>query len=612
MTITAAQLTTVLRDTHFTETVNVTTDDHETIIDSWTVSEDVNDSGISVSGTTVTGQYKNQFNEQIHYITKGSSDLIETPNVITNINFMPHYKDIIKFGTDGRANVTATYSVDVEYTDNAEDGLTLTRTESLGTLSAVPNSERGDDVVMACDIRFPATTPSAGGVLWEMGGSLWGAYVGFSTNTGSVTFRCRAGAGLLQNMDSTTDNAAIVDISDFPTDGEIHRVVWEIRVNPGRVRLWIDGNFKGESNTALGGPLRLNRWGGGNPGGYTVRNGSVPSGESLLPWSTYSSLTDASGLRIYVGELLTASDSETISVSQIVENDMDAYANWLTDYIANRGVYGDWSNPFYQQFNLSDGLLTHHEYSSSLLNTQHGYSLYIPYNNQMPTTRLPVIYRLHGKGGSESSAANFVQYVNDAIDAGVIRPVAVVLINGGKHSFYSNSKNGQVPVEDVIMTELIPHIESTYAIGGERDLRLLEGFSMGGFGALKLAFTYPEKFKSVSILGGALLSEDWPPWVDNEGSYVIHFGSDFDYFISQSPTFLASQNYNNFDGLGIRMVVGLDDATKRYNYSMRDHLNNLGVNHEFEELAGVGHNTQQYYYIDNYGSFVFHEQMMNS
>ena len=275
-------------------------------------------------------------------------------------------------------------------------------------------------------------------------------------------------------------------------------------------------------------------------------------------------------------------------------------------------VYGNWSNRYTKTIELSRGSVAHYTHTSALLNEEHGYSLYMPYPYFRPATPLPVIYRFHGKGGSERSAWNFVQYVNAAIKEGVIRPVAVVFVNGGRYSYFTNSQDGEVPVEDVIMTELIPHVESTHSIGGQRDRRMLEGFSMGGFGALKLAFTYPEDFLSVSVLGAALLSEDWPPWTHNDKTYVSHWNSDYDYFLEETPQYIASQNYNDFDGLGIRLCVGLSDPTKRYNYTMEDHLDDLGVTFDFVELAGVTHNTSSYYDNDSYGSFVFHEQMLDA
>ena len=275
------------------------------------------------------------------------------------------------------------------------------------------------------------------------------------------------------------------------------------------------------------------------------------------------------------------------------------------------GVYGAWNNPA-DPLILPSGTVTHNEYTSELLDQKLGYSLYLPNKKQPPKERLPVIYWLHGKNGNESRSMHLAEYLDRAISAGKIRPVALVFVNGGKSSFYSNAKNGRAPVEDVIMTELIPHIEDRFLLGGERRLRLLEGFSMGGFGALKLAFTYPEKFQSVAIYGGALLSRDFPPRRNDAEAFADVFGSDLEYFVSESPEFLVSKNYRFFDGLGIRIISGGKDGTLRYNRAMHKHLDKLGVSHEYKELPDVGHAPRQYYEKDNSGSFIFHEKMLKA
>ena len=194
---------------------------------------------------------------------------------------------------------------------NPEAGLTLTRTDPAGALAAVSSAERFGDIVMACDIRFPTSTPTDGAVLWEQGGTGTGSYIGFSNATGSITFRCRAGDGGVTLSGGATGTAAVVDITDYPTDGELHTVVWEIKPVDsggigGSVRLWIDGVLKNTSTTTGGGSLESASWSGGAAGGYTEFSADVPVGESTNFWSTVASLADASGLRVYVGQLSTA------------------------------------------------------------------------------------------------------------------------------------------------------------------------------------------------------------------------------------------------------------------------------------------------------------------
>ena len=188
-----------------------------------------------------------------------------------------------------------------------EAGLTLSRTDPVGALAFMPVSERDDDIVIACDIRFPTSTPTTPAILWEQGGEGVGGYIGFSNATGSITFRCRGGDGSTNLSGGSTTNAVVVDTTDYPTDGKLHTVVWEYRPSAaGRVRLWIDGVLKGSSETTGGGQLKNGTFAGSASGGYTVHQGAIPVGESTNTWSTVASLSSASNLRIYLAQLSSA------------------------------------------------------------------------------------------------------------------------------------------------------------------------------------------------------------------------------------------------------------------------------------------------------------------
>jgi S-formylglutathione hydrolase FrmB len=52
--------------------------------------------------------------------------------------------------------------------------------------------------------------------------------------------------------------------------------------------------------------------------------------------------------------------------------------------------------------------------------------------------------------------------------------------------------------------DLIDHVDSTYRTRARRDGRAIAGLSMGGFGALHLAFAAPDVFAAAASLSGAL------------------------------------------------------------------------------------------------------------
>jgi hypothetical protein len=94
----------------------------------------------------------------------------------------------------------------------------------------------------------------------------------------------------------------LFDYSNYPLDGATRTVVWEFRINPGRVRLWIDGVLIGTADTTGGGALDSNTWAGANNGGYGSTNTAVPTGESASAWAG----TLISNLRYYQDQLVNA------------------------------------------------------------------------------------------------------------------------------------------------------------------------------------------------------------------------------------------------------------------------------------------------------------------
>ena len=61
--------------------------------------------------------------------------------------------------------------------------------------------------------------------------------------------------------------------------------------------------------------------------------------------------------------------------------------------------------------------------------------------------------------------------------------------------------------EDFFIREFLPFIESHYRIRAGRRYRGITGISMGGYGALRFAFRYPQLFGSVSAHSAALVAK---------------------------------------------------------------------------------------------------------
>lgn len=123
-----------------------------------------------------------------------------------------------------------------------------------------------------------------------------------------------------------------------------------------------------------------------------------------------------------------------------------------------------------------------------------------------PARRYPVLYFLHGLGNNEQTLFNSGGWsvIEDLRRQHRIGDFLMVA-PAGKQSFYINSADARVRYSDFLIREFIPHIETKYPIRRERKARGITGISMGGYGALRFAFAYPELFSSVSAESAALI-----------------------------------------------------------------------------------------------------------
>jgi S-formylglutathione hydrolase FrmB len=83
----------------------------------------------------------------------------------------------------------------------------------------------------------------------------------------------------------------------------------------------------------------------------------------------------------------------------------------------------------------------------------------------------------------------------------------VIITQQGENSFYINSRDGHILYEDFFIREFVPQMERRFRLAGNRAGRAIGGISMGGYGALRFAFKYPQMFASVAVHMPALLEE---------------------------------------------------------------------------------------------------------
>ena len=134
-------------------------------------------------------------------------------------------------------------------------------------------------------------------------------------------------------------------------------------------------------------------------------------------------------------------------------------------------------------------------------------SIYRP-DGPAPAGGWPVLYLLHGLHGCDRdwpSLGGVQATLDRLIAARRVGPMLVVMPDAGD-SWYVDSAEvgGPGNYQTAILDDLPRAIERAYPVRADRAGRAIAGLSMGGFGALRLALTRPDRYVAAASLSGAI------------------------------------------------------------------------------------------------------------
>ncbi|MDU8945677.1 alpha/beta hydrolase [Ovoidimarina sediminis] len=213
---------------------------------------------------------------------------------------------------------------------------------------------------------------------------------------------------------------------------------------------------------------------------------------------------------------------------------------------------------------------------SPALGTDLPYSIYLP-SGQPAGTRFPVVYLLHGFGAGQREwlkGGRLEETLDRMIGAGEIAPLIAVMPDAGKSWYVDSARfNGPGDYETAITRDLVAEIDARYPTLAGPAHRGIAGISMGGHGALRLAFAHPQVFSAVAALSPGIwrpggMSEATGPAVDppemQEKWFPRTTGETFDIgmFNRQSPFAHVGDLAEMEHPPAILLAVGDDDYWK--------------------------------------------------
>ncbi len=215
----------------------------------------------------------------------------------------------------------------------------------------------------------------------------------------------------------------------------------------------------------------------------------------------------------------------------------------------------------------------HIDWNSATLQKAVGMNVLLPTQGKPPW---PVFYLLHGLSDDHTMWQR-----RSRIEMYAAEYPLIVVMPDGFRGFYTNNEEG--PAYATYMAEELPSfVERHFQAIPERHGRCIGGLSMGGYGALRLALGYPDRYASANSHSGALLhhlrSAESPEFARIWGDKAE--GSDHD--LQALARRAASQGKLP----ALKIDCGTEDFLLEDNRRFHGFLREEGIAHDYAEYPG--------------------------
>ncbi|QNL49005.1 esterase family protein [Olivibacter sp. SDN3] len=192
------------------------------------------------------------------------------------------------------------------------------------------------------------------------------------------------------------------------------------------------------------------------------------------------------------------------------------------------------------------------------------------------STKFPVVYLLHGYSGNYSDWINNAPEITNLADR---YQFIVVCPDGGYSSWYwDNTSDKNFQYETYVARELTEWVDSNYRTIRDKNSRAITGLSMGGHGALYLAFRHQNIFGAAGSMSGGV---DIRPFPDNWdiskriGTYADHPER------WEAHTVINMLHLLKPGGLALMIDCGVNDFFFTVNEDLHQKLLEKGVGHDY-------------------------------
>lgn len=230
--------------------------------------------------------------------------------------------------------------------------------------------------------------------------------------------------------------------------------------------------------------------------------------------------------------------------------------------------------------------VTHHTFYSQIYRHDLGYNIYLPPDYEKSGEACPIAYHFHGWTGNESSEIYTMEKVYQNRQTITVFPNSSPVIEDFEN----------LPVEEMIINELMPHIRREYRTATTRESISASGFSMGGGFAFYQAIKHPELFGSVTAYAGTYhhylhkgsCTVEQPPG-KAAGLYEAMMKEER-YLEENNILCVVQQNAGDIRGkIHLKIHIGFNDPLFCENEIVHMYLNSLDIPHAYYVFEGAGH-----------------------
>ncbi len=201
--------------------------------------------------------------------------------------------------------------------------------------------------------------------------------------------------------------------------------------------------------------------------------------------------------------------------------------------------------------------------------------------NYTPENQYPVLYLLHGYSGNENDWITKVPAIKDYAD---LYHFIIVCPDGAYSSWYFDSPvDPKMKYETYVSKELVSWVDKNYSTVKSREGRAITGLSMGGHGALYLAFRNQDVFGAAGSMSGGVDIRPFP------GNWEIseRLGSYAEYPENWEKNTVINLVYKLQPGsLKITIDCGTDDFFYGVNCRLHEKLLERNIPHDFTVRPG--------------------------